>query len=211
MDKTRIKVVTETKFLGLVFFFFFPHIVFKSHTQYLKTACQKALGILRVAGYTDWGADRTVPRLHRPLVCSKLDYGCILYGSTRQRYLNQLDPIHHRGLRVIHGAFRTLPAQSLHVESHEPSLSFRRLKLSLNTLPNWNLTRISLLTAVFSNHWTRSFSRHLLQKNPASGSPTFTTLGKIWNNPWSDRWCVCSEHCSLDSTGAFSAPIVGNL
>ena len=40
--------------------------------------------------------------------------------------------IHHQGLRIALGAFRTSPAQSLYVEAHEPSLTTRRLKLSLN-------------------------------------------------------------------------------
>ena len=53
--------------------------------QYLKTSRQKFLDILRVVGHTDWGADRTVLlRLCRTSVRSKLDEGCIFYGSTRR-------------------------------------------------------------------------------------------------------------------------------
>ena len=84
-------------------------------------------------GHTDWGADRIVLlRLYRSLVRSKLDYGCIVYGSARRSVLKQLDPIHHQGLRIALGAFRTSPAQSLYIEAHEPSLTTHRLKLSLN-------------------------------------------------------------------------------
>ena len=97
--------------------------------QYLKTSCQKALDILRVVGHTDWGADRIVVlRLYRSLVRSKLDYGCIVYGSTRRSVLKQLDPIYHQGLQIALGAFRTSPAQSLYIEAHEPSLTTCRLK-----------------------------------------------------------------------------------
>ena len=82
-------------------------------------------------GHTDWGADRIVLlRLYRSLVHSKLDYGCIVYGSARRSILRQLDPIHHQGLRIALGAFRT-SAQSLYIEAREPSLTTRRLKLSL--------------------------------------------------------------------------------
>ena len=106
---------------------------FKNHTEYLKTSCQKALDILRVVGHTDWGADRIVLlRLYRSLVRSKLDYEFIVYGSARRSILKQLDPIHHQGLRIALGAFRTSPAQSLYIEAHEPSLTTRRLKLSFN-------------------------------------------------------------------------------
>ena len=84
-------------------------------------------------GHTDWGADRIVLlRLYRSLVRSKLDYGCIVYESARRSILKQMDPIHHQGWRIALGAFRTSPAQSLYTEAHEPSLTIRRLKVSLN-------------------------------------------------------------------------------
>ena len=58
--------------------------------------------------------------------------GALCFGSARLSILKQLDPIHHQGLRIALGAFRTSPAQSLYIEAHEPSLTTRRLKLSLN-------------------------------------------------------------------------------
>ena len=42
-----------------------------------------------------------------------------------------LDPIHHQGLRLALGAFRTSLTASLYVEADEPSLNTRREKLSL--------------------------------------------------------------------------------
>ncbi|RUS68672.1 hypothetical protein EGW08_023566 [Elysia chlorotica] len=59
-------------------------------------------------------------------------YGSIVYGSAKKHILKTLDPIHHQGLRIALGAFRTSPVQSLYAESGEPSLEHRRLKLSLN-------------------------------------------------------------------------------
>ena len=130
LGKTPIKVVKETKFLGLIFD---TKLTFKNHIQYLKTFCQKALDILHVVGHTDWGADRIVLlRLYRSLVRSKLDYRCIVYGSACRLILKQLDPIQHQGLRIVLGAFHTSPAQSLYIEAHELSLTTRRVKLSLN-------------------------------------------------------------------------------
>ena len=67
----------------------------------------------------------------RSLVGSKLDYGCIIYGSARKSYLQMLDPIHNQGLRLALGAFNTSPVASLYVEADEPSLYSRREKLSL--------------------------------------------------------------------------------
>ena len=130
LGKTPIKVVKEAKFRGLIFD---TKLTFKNHILYLKTSCQKALDILRVVGYTDWGANCIIVLcLYRSLVHSKLDYGCIVYGSARQSILKQLDPIHHQGLRIALGAFRTSPAQSLYAEAHELSLTTHQVKLSLN-------------------------------------------------------------------------------
>ena len=82
--------------------------------------------------HTSWGADRTtLLKLFRSLVRSKLDYGCIIYGSSRKSYLQMLDPKHNQGLRLALGAFRTSPVASLYVEADEPSLYSRREKLSL--------------------------------------------------------------------------------
>ena len=69
--------------------------------------------------------------LYRSLIRSKLDYGCIIYGSARKSYLKKLDTIHHQGLRLASGAFCTSPVQSLYSEAQEPFLYDRRKKLSL--------------------------------------------------------------------------------
>ena len=106
-----IPVVEESKFI--------PHI------RYLKAKCLKALNLLKVLSNTSWGADQTtLLKLYRSVVRSKLDYGCIIYGSARKSYLHMLDPIHNQG-------FRTSPVASLYVEADEPSLYSRREKLSL--------------------------------------------------------------------------------
>ena len=80
----------DAKFLRLIFD---TKLTFKNHVQHLKSSCQKALHILRVVAHADWGADRIVLlHLYRALVRSKLDCGCVVYGSDRQSVLKQLDP-----------------------------------------------------------------------------------------------------------------------
>ena len=128
--RVPIKAVNETRFLGLIFD---RRLTFKSHIRDLKLRCLKSLDVLKVVGHTDWGADRKVLlQLYQALVRSKLDYGCIVYGSSAKSNLEILDPIHHSGLRLALGAFRTSPTQSLYTEAQETSLHLRRLKLSLN-------------------------------------------------------------------------------
>ena len=129
LDGVEIEVVPEFKFLGLLFdskLSFIPHI------SYLSNKRHKALNLLRVVSSMDWGVDRKVLlRLYRTLVRSKLDNGCIVYGSARQSYLRKLGSIHNQGLRLALGAFRTSPVNSLYAEANEPSLNLRRKKLSL--------------------------------------------------------------------------------
>ena len=129
LDGQPIPVVEETKFSGVIFD---KKLTFIPHIKKLKAKCQKALNLLRVVAHTDWGADRKILlNLYRTIVRSKLDYGCIVYGSARPSYLKTLDTIHHQGIRLALGAFRTSPADSLLVEANEPSLKDRREKLSL--------------------------------------------------------------------------------
>jgi len=129
LDGTEIPVVDEYKFLGLIFD---KKLTFIPHIKYLKDRCTKALQLIRVVAHTDWGADRQVLlRLYRSLIRSKLDYGCFIYGSARESYIKSLDTIHHQGLRLVLGAFRTSPAESLYAEAHEAPLALRRQKLAM--------------------------------------------------------------------------------
>ena len=50
LDKNPIKVVTEAKFLGVIFDRTLAYII---HVDYLKTDCLKALAILKVVSHTD--------------------------------------------------------------------------------------------------------------------------------------------------------------
>ena len=107
-------------------------LTFESHINNLKAWCQKLLNILKVLSRTEWCADQTtLLKLYRSLVRSKLDYGCIVYGSASKTALAKLDPGHNQGLRLSLGAFRSSPVESLYVKAHEPPLEIRREKLAL--------------------------------------------------------------------------------
>ena len=81
---------------------------------------------------TEWGADSMVLlNLHRLLNRLKLDYGCIAYGSASKSYIKLLDTVHHQGLQLSFGAFRTSPVESLYVEANKPSLENRHIKLGI--------------------------------------------------------------------------------
>lgn len=99
---------------------------FKPHIDALKKKCQKALNILKIISHTNWGADsKTMLLLYRAIIRPKLDYGCIIYSSTRKSYLEKLKPIQNQALRLCLGAFQTSPILSLHTEANELSLHLR--------------------------------------------------------------------------------------
>lgn len=124
-----IPVLTQVKFLGVIFD---NKLTFHPHILALKQKCQKALNLLRVVSHMDWGGDReTLLRLYKSLILSKLDYGCIIYGSAAKSYLAQLDPVQNEGLRLCLGAYKTSNAESLEVEANIPPLTLRREQLTL--------------------------------------------------------------------------------
>ena len=129
LNGKQLPIVTEVKYLGVLFD---CKLTFVPHVKALKTKCIKASNLLKVVSHTDWGADRAVlSHLYDAFIRSKLDYGSIVYGSARKSYLQMLDPVQNLGLRLITGAFRTSPADSLNVDTNEVPLSFRREKLAL--------------------------------------------------------------------------------
>ena len=91
----------------------------------MKSRCTKSIDLIKVLFNTTWGA--VLLRLYRALIRSKLDYGCIVYGSARPSYIRRLDTVRNQGLRLCLGAFRTSPVQSLYVEAND----MRRTRLSL--------------------------------------------------------------------------------
>jgi len=165
LNGTPVPVVEETKFLGVVFD---RKLSFSPHIKHLKDKCTKALNLLRVLSHTSWGADQeTLLHLYRSLIRSKLDYGCIVYGSARGTYLRMLDPIQNHALRLCLGAYRTSPASSLCVEANETPLYFRRKKTFTSVLPklNCNYSNPAYAT-VFNSKFHSVFERKPTQLLP---------------------------------------------
>ncbi|GFQ96972.1 putative RNA-directed DNA polymerase from transposon BS [Trichonephila clavata] len=86
----------------------------------------------------------TAAHTHRALIRSKLDYGSVVYSSACKSLLKILDPVHHQGLRLCLGAFRTSPVESLYAEAYEPPLDLRRKIRDLINDLNLNIGRIAL-------------------------------------------------------------------
>ena len=80
------------------------------------------------------GADRTqMLKLYRSLILSKLSYGCEIFTSASSSRLKILDSVHHSGIRIATGAFKSSPIPSLLVDACEMPLShhFQNLTMRL--------------------------------------------------------------------------------
>ncbi|GFY09377.1 hypothetical protein TNCV_1941871 [Trichonephila clavipes] len=72
---------------------------------------------LKSAVNTLWGADRiSLLRVYQALILSRLDYGCVEYGSNRTSVLKPLDTIHHSAL--VPSELRLLPAYMWYAINH---------------------------------------------------------------------------------------------
>ena len=102
--------------------------------------------------------------LCRSLIRSKLDYGCVVYGSARRSYLRMLDPIQNHALRLCLGAFRASPT-SLCVAVNER----RRTKFCLQYILKLGSSQLNPThNVVFNRRFKSSFERKPNQIPPLS-------------------------------------------
>ncbi|GFW74715.1 putative RNA-directed DNA polymerase from transposon X-element [Trichonephila clavipes] len=158
----QIPVVSAVRFLGVIFD---SKLTFLPHVLYLRKKCERSLNILKVLSNTLWGADRvSLLRVYHALILSRLDYGCVVYGSARVSVLKRLDTVHHSALRICSGAFRTSPVTSLYVVCHQPPLELRRRQLSANyfiramSIPSHPLKPFALAIGLNRLYEARSFN-----------------------------------------------------
>ena len=83
-----------------------------------------------IADCCDWWGYTSQVSLNGPTLSSYCVH-YIVYGTTSNTNLRQLDSIHNSGLRRTLGAFCTSPISSLYTEANETPLDERRLKLSM--------------------------------------------------------------------------------
>ena len=126
IGNTPLPVEESTKFLGL---WWDSHLSFKKYIRALKTVQESPQP--HPNGRTLEVGRGTLLMLYRAIVRTKLDYGCIVYGTASNTDL-QLDSIHNAGVRLALGPFCTSPVSSMYTEANEAPLEERRLKLSIH-------------------------------------------------------------------------------
>lgn len=124
----NIPIVKEKKFLGVIID---KKLNFNSHIDCICKRAYKRINILRYLAGVFWGADaKILSILYKSIVRSHFDYSCIAYINASPSLLKKLDIIQNRALRIITGAMKSTPINSMEIETGIPPLILRRLMLA---------------------------------------------------------------------------------
>ena len=151
-----IPVVRSCRFLGVLLD---RRLTYVDHMKSLREKCLRAMAVLKVVSRMSYGADRkTMLLLYRALIRSKLEYACPIYDSALDSSKKMLDTVHHHGIRIATGAFRTSPIASILADADEPPLALRRRLLSLRYATSIKqFPSHPAYEAIFSNELLHSF------------------------------------------------------
>ena len=157
IDKEKIKIKNEVKFLGVIFD---SKLSWKPHIDYIIEKCKKRLTLMRAISGYGWGAcKKTLLTIYRALIRSILDYGDVAYSSACKWQLDRLSCIQTEALRLCCGAPKGTSASALQNECGELPLHLRRLQNSVKFGTKVLGDRFHPFPVVMENHWTNVFGR----------------------------------------------------
>lgn len=127
-NNTVIPVVKHQKFLGVIID---DKLKFDEHIKHISKKALRGINIMRHLAGTYWGSDpKVMSMLYKSIVRSHFDYSSLAYMNAKSTLLKKLDVIQNIGLRLICGAMRSTPINSLEIETCIPPLVLRRLMLA---------------------------------------------------------------------------------
>ncbi|KAI8420096.1 hypothetical protein MSG28_008678 [Choristoneura fumiferana] len=127
-DNNSIPIDSHHKFLGVIID---DKLKFDKHINHICQNAMKSINVMRSLAGTFWGSDpKTLNMLYKSIVRSHFDYSSMAYMNASCTLLKKLDVIQNMGLRVISGAMRTTPINTMEIENCIPPLSLRRLQLA---------------------------------------------------------------------------------
>lgn len=96
------------------------------HISLLVNTCYKFINLLKSLCGKKWGADpQTLRILYQSLIRSRIEYGCSLFSACSVSTFSRLERVQYQCLRIILGAMKSSPTNSLQVESSDPPLLLR--------------------------------------------------------------------------------------
>ncbi|KAL1448403.1 hypothetical protein WDU94_005494 [Cyamophila willieti] len=158
-DSVPLVFVDKIRFLGLIWD---RKLTWEPHIISTRSRVLTALNALKMVSNKKWGVRReTLLLFYKSYVLPIFDYGSIVYASAKDKFLNKLNTVHHLGIRIATGAYRSSPVESLYVESGIPPLSLRREKLIVNYVSKVSASPFNpVRNILFSPLNTTGFSVH---------------------------------------------------
>ena len=128
LNNSNIPCSKSFKYLGIVLD---QKLNWREHIDLVTNKAEKSLNILKLTCRKTFGSNpRVATTFYRAYTRSIMDYGSILYGSASNSHLEKVDKVQYKALRLVHGAIKSTPIESLLAISHEPPLYLRRLFLA---------------------------------------------------------------------------------
>ena len=124
MDEKPLIYKHSVKFLGV---YFTSKLNWKTHIDYLLTKARQTLNFLKIVSSQPWSQDQgTLLHLAISLIRSKLIYGQEVYFSASKTYLNKLQSIDSKAVKLAIGVPVHTNTLKTYQESRLPSLSEQR-------------------------------------------------------------------------------------
>lgn len=123
-----IPVSNNVKFLGLEFD---KKLSWNNQIATIYKQGMSNLNIIKILGNRKWGIDEEhMYKIFNTIIRSRIEYGAIAYDSAKENKLRKLEVIQNAALRIITGAFRSSPIDSILSISGYTSLKHRRICLT---------------------------------------------------------------------------------
>lgn len=119
-----IPVSESNKFLGLVFD---KKLTWVTHIKNIYKQSMSNLNIIKILSNKKYGIEEQhLYKVYNNIILSRIDYGSVAYNSANKTTLNKLEVIQNACLRMITGAFRSSPVDSILSISGYTTLNERR-------------------------------------------------------------------------------------
>lgn len=110
VEKTQFPV---QKFLGIVIY---EKLSFEEHIKPISKNSLKGLNVMKCLAGISWGADSKILLiLHKSIIRSNFDYSSL--ADMNSNYINRLDILQNRVLRIISSAMCSTPIRAMEMES----------------------------------------------------------------------------------------------
>lgn len=99
-------LVRSINFHGLIFD---DQLNWGPHLPYPENKCSKKSSLLKFIENHKWGRalKETLFTFYRTTIKSKIDYGSIIYTTSKASILKMIDPMQNQGVKISTGAFRS--------------------------------------------------------------------------------------------------------